>query len=83
MTTDNQTRELALELAERDEEAIPPDDLALMTSEYHFAITLSKELGIPRRLLLMTLPSSDWTHYRAAALIEAAQGQLIDRIART
>ena len=74
MTTDNRTRERALELLTRDE--VSGDDAALLTSEWHFAVELSKELGRSVRPMLATMPSRDFTDYRAAALVNMAQTEI-------
>lgn len=50
------------------------DDEALLTSEYAFARRLSKELGRPLHLI----SSSEYTEFRALALIEAAQHKILE-----
>jgi len=75
-TTDNKTRERALEILESDADAAPAKERDVYTSEWHFAVELSKELGIPLRGMLAAMPSRDWTDYRAAALVAIAQQEI-------
>lgn len=76
-TTDNKTRERALLLLERETDDLPALDRALLTSEWHFAVELSKTLGVVGvRRMLASMSSRDFTDYRAAALISIAQGEI-------
>jgi hypothetical protein len=56
-------------------------ELATLTGERHFLVSLSKTLGRSLTDLLDTLWSSDVTEYRAAGLIEIAQQQIAEEFA--
>jgi NCAIR mutase (PurE)-related protein len=56
---------------------LPKHEEALLASEWHFAVELSKQLGVPGvRRMLAQMSSRDFTDYRAAALIEIAQAEI-------
>lgn len=76
-TPGTKTQQVALKILEQKIEDLPNDEFDLLSGEGFFVVQLSKDLGLPRSLLLDILPSSDWTHYRAAAIVEAAQSKVV------
>jgi hypothetical protein len=82
LTLPNKTREIALQILDRDPEELDAEKRALLTSESFFAVQLSKDMGIPLTQMLRQMGSRDWTRYRAAAIIEVAQQEIIAAYAK-
>lgn len=73
LTTDNRTREVALELLTKQTSDLSEQQQDLLTSELMSMLRLSKEIGVPsfwRWLSEMT--SREYTDYRAMTLVEIA-----------
>jgi len=56
---------------------VPKSEYDLATTESMFILELCTELGVPRHQLL-TMPSSEYTMWRARSVVQAAQSKIRD-----